>query len=139
MADIIEIVYGDVKKKWNNGKYFQAIAQGYFAPYTELFNVIGNFFRTDSSLTDNDGVNIERIILAGEKANAKRLRVKIDKRELTGADAAIGKLKSKSNIKATIGKESESNYFIEVEYAQFANQFTVADAKGLSFVYGKGR
>jgi hypothetical protein len=44
------------------------------------------------------------------------MRVKIDKRELTGADAAIGKLKSKSNIKATIGKESEASYFIEIEY-----------------------
>jgi len=117
MSDTIEIVYGDVKKKWNNGNYFQAIAQGYFAPYTALFNVIGDFLKTDSSLTDDDGFNIERIILAVKKANAKKMRIKIDKRELTGADAAIGKVKSKSNIKATIGKESESTYFIEVEYA----------------------
>ena len=63
MNDIIEIVYGDVKREWNNGNYFQAIAQGYFAPYTALVNVIGDFLKTDSSLTDDDGVNIERIIL----------------------------------------------------------------------------
>jgi hypothetical protein len=67
-------------------------------------------------MTDDDGSNIEKIILAGKKANAKKMRVKINKRELTGVDAALGKLKSK-NIKATLGKESESEYFIDVEYA----------------------
>lgn len=116
MNETIEVIYSDVKKEWDNGNYFNALAQGYFAPYTDTFKIIGDFFKTDSSMTDDDGSNIEKIILAGKKANAKKMRVKINKRELTGVDAALGKLKSK-NIKATLGKESESEYFIDVEYA----------------------
>jgi hypothetical protein len=67
MSDIFEIIYEDVKKQWNNGNYFQAIAQGYFAPYTALHKVIGDFLKTDSSLTDDDGVNIERLFLPEKK------------------------------------------------------------------------
>lgn len=116
MKETIEVVYSDVVKEWNNGNYFDALAKGYFAPYTAVFKIVGDFFKTDSTLSDNDGDNIEKIILAGRKANAKKLKVKINKRELTGVDAALAKLKTK-NIKATLGKESESEYYIDVEYA----------------------
>ncbi|MCJ8503162.1 hypothetical protein [Desulfatitalea alkaliphila] len=117
MKEIIEVVYSDLKREWENGNYFNALAKGYFAPYTALFKVVGDFLTTDATLTNDDGANIEKIILAGKKANAKSMRVKINKKELTGADAALGKIRSKSNIKAIIGKESETEYWIEVEYA----------------------
>lgn len=116
MNDTFEIVYADLKDSWNKGNRFEALAKGYLAPHVIILKTIQDFLKTDSGLSDDESVNLERIILAGEKAGAKKMRIKIDKKELTGANGALSRLMKNSKLKMIIGKESDSSYFIDVEY-----------------------
>ena len=113
----IELVYSDVINQWKNGNYFKAYLAYMIAPYSAIFNIIGNFLKTESTLSENEASNIETIIMAGKQSGAKKMKLKLTKEEMTGIDLSIlEKLKSKIGIKAIAGKRSNSQYIIEVEY-----------------------
>ena len=116
MNEIVEVVFGDVVKEWKEGNHISALAKGYIAPYAAIYNIIGDFLTTESSLSKDEGDNLVTIIMAGKKAGAKKMRVKITKNELAGVDASLGKLNN-GVVKAVVGKQSDSEYYINIEYA----------------------
>lgn len=116
MKEIFIIEYDDIKEKIKDGDFLAAYLAYQLAPYKIIAEAIGKFINVDGGLTDNDADNIEKIIVAGSKSNAKNMRVKINKDEVVGANIALGKLKTNANIKAVVGKSSTGEYEIDVEY-----------------------
>ena len=116
VPDQINLIYSDIIEQWGNRKYFQGYLTFMTAPYRLAFNLIADFLKTEAVFSDNEAENIEKIILAGQKSGAKKVTLKISKEATTGVDAAMGKLKARSKIKVTVGKNSNLEYVISVEY-----------------------
>lgn len=114
--NVLVIEYSDIINEFKKGDFIQAYLKARFAPYKLIYKVLNDLFKNNSQLNDQEGINIERIILAGEKGNADTVKIKINKEDLIGADLAVGRLKSKKNLKIAIGKSSEATYEIEVHY-----------------------
>ncbi|MFW6029300.1 MAG: hypothetical protein ACOCRO_03500 [Halanaerobiales bacterium] len=77
--------------------------------------ILGN----NNNLNSSDASNIERIIKEGKNKKVKKMTIKVSKETVLGADL-VRKIKDMNdkfgNINANLGKKSETEYEIYVEY-----------------------
>lgn len=69
-------------------------------------------------LTADDADNVVKIVRAGSESNVKRLKIKMNRENATGLDAALGRAKTSRPFRFNIGTRGDTQYEIYVEYIE---------------------
>ena len=100
--------YDDLFKKNAIRKYFKILFPFEYWLLKKFFEIL----ETKTDLNDNDAENIKKIIQSGKESGAKEMKINISKEKALGLKGQLNEIDGK----VTIGKESESKYYIHVQF-----------------------